>query len=183
MQSAFILSHLARPKNVLGIDLVPLTLGHVYILYAVDSPFVTGEPYAKDDFIFAVYLCSRDWRESIGLIQLIDKTGLPDDDFVKWSNTLNLYDESAKESLADYFSDYLKSPERFQKGDGNSTIKSPRVFYTAISLMHYLRLSEDQAWNMPVVKALSYLATMGEILGDTDLISDLEAQLINKLDK
>lgn len=51
--------------RVLGFKLKTLSIGHVHLLQAIDSPFLSGGAIDMDDLVAGVFICSRNWKSNL----------------------------------------------------------------------------------------------------------------------
>jgi hypothetical protein len=183
MQKAYVHALISSQPEVLGLRLKPLTLGHLLILYSVDCGFLSGKESTIGEFAFAAWICSNRYSRIVEFIQ----SGTE-----KQANQLKKAFEKLGRKYADSivseikaFQEYIDSeiiaPERMTTGKEKSP-KSPWVVMVAIALMRYLKLSEKEVYEMPISKALSYYSVLGELNGDSSLLSDEQVSVIEKLE-
>lgn len=53
-----------RRHKCLGLTLEPLTVGHLFILLELQSPFITGDQETFEDFLIAVFVCANTHTQS-----------------------------------------------------------------------------------------------------------------------
>jgi hypothetical protein len=175
MQKFYADAFIAGTPKVLGLDLQPLTLGHAFILLAIDSPYITDKPGASvGDLLAAVWICSREW--TCARKSLIDDTFKRD--CLEWSNNhadLSASEESVK-AFSDYRETYLQTAPRYDEVIKNgqpisANRKSARVPWPlALAWLLMTKMSEAEAWNTPTVRAFAYSAA--DSMFDESLIVD-----------
>lgn len=180
MQKFYADAFFSSPPKILGLNLKPLTLGHAFVLLAIESPYITDrkEPEIGDLFA-AVWICSHDWTESRdSLVADTFKT-----DCITWCNTqadLTEPDPDIK-SFRNYLETYMQVAPRYEtfikNGEPvNPSRKSVRVPWPlAAAWVLMSRMSEDVAWNMPIVKAFAYLAA-DSMFDETLIVDDGESE-------
>lgn len=63
-QQEFYVAHVPEPHRLLGVDLLPFSLGHLILLRRLESAFVTGGTPQMDDLVSAVFICSQTYSEA-----------------------------------------------------------------------------------------------------------------------
>ncbi len=185
MDKAYIHS-LATPicPKVLGKQLLPLSLGHLFILQASDSPLLTEGEVTLGDLAFCVWCCSMEFPEVqaklAGIRTEKDMLKLQKSVF-KWGkkNPLKkLNVEEIANQIADYLGDFIQAPTRWESKEDKQA-KVPWMLSVATCLMMHGGFEEERAWTMPVPLALSMYSAIGEALGDESLLTEEEYKTIN----
>lgn len=168
MQDVFRNAVYHREPVVLRRQLLPLCLGHCYILLAAESPVVTGGRVDLKALAFAVGVCSRTFEDAQAWI----KSDTLVADCIAWGKQYE-QDNPAKDlaAFAEYKAEFDKFPNRFSKS--RSPCHHPWPLLVAVALAP--AYSESRSWNMPLPLALSYWSVL---LGDDGLISDDELAAI-----
>lgn len=173
MQDVFKNAILPEEPDVLGVRLLPLSLGHVYILLAVDNPFAVGGSPHLGHLAFAVQVCSRTfedcqkWMRSGDLVKDVSEWGKKcrDMDFKK-----------ERDIFKEYIGGSADVPERWSKQKSPTPVKHPWPLFVSVQVMPLV--GESRAWNMPVAMAMAYWSALS---GDDALMTDAELQLISDL--
>lgn len=168
MEIAWAQALLYQPPVVLGKQLLPLSVLHVLMLDAIDSPFMRGGSFDAGDLIIAVHLCGLKWvdREQFFVDAKAARA------WGKSQRKNQMDDESAK--FVDYISESWKIPETWKTGKGQSA-KANGAYHLAVFGMRQLGMSEAEAWDCPVARLVCYRETYAEQeTGESDLITDDE---------
>lgn len=181
MQSVYKSAILTPSHKVLSKNLKPLSLGHIYLLYALENKIILGVDPDLEDIISLVYVCSRRYKQ----VKRYIETGLWEQDVSRWGSQADIEGwDKVQADIDMYLSYYLQAPETWDDNDKqNSKIGSHWLISLITSLMEYLHLQEDEILDMPVSRALSYYVTLQEQHGGAKVLSDDEISILDKLDK
>lgn len=176
MQEVFKNAILPLEPDVLGVRLLPLSLGHVYILMAVDSPFAVGGKPHLGNLSFAVQVCSRTfedaqkWLHSETLIA----------DVAKWGKSCRKMDFGAEsKKFEEYIAQSTQMPERLSSSPGGGKgVKHPWPLIIAVSLFKHI--GESRSWNMPMGMAVAYWSALAETQGDDSLCDDTYYEMVER---
>lgn len=177
MDRAFVNAIDLRPPVVLGLQLKPLALGHVMVLYAIDSPFFAEGRLDVFALSAAVYVCSNQASAFFG-------KGLTPPDrktIQKWARACG----SAKMDYAaetkrfvKYIEAYLEHPENWTD-DGGKKPRAPWPFTIAFALINQAHFTEPAALDEPVNRAMCWYACLGEVNGN-EIVTDAENAELEK---
>lgn len=174
MLKPYLYALLAVPPKVLGKQLVPLTLGHCWILDTLNSPLIRGGQIELADILLCVIVCSMPWRHALDVLQY-DRLEQRAEELGAQATELDIH--SARHELVKYISYYAQAPERQNTTSTQMGVTVPWYFCLIISLFR-LGFDEERAWNCEVGKALCYQAAASYMDGDKSLLSDSQiAQL------
>lgn len=179
MDSAF-LTALREPAPVrcLGVSLVPLTLGHFFLLRQWDSAFLTGGQASIEDLIMGCFVCCQDAGSARrGLRSLL----LP--------LVMKLWGRRARRSnlaldmigFRRYIKDGTAAPSTVIShgaGDSMRDLNSPVEWRLLVMLMVDFHLTEAEALKMTMLKANVLWATLGDRDGKVQLVSEQTRMLI-----
>lgn len=158
----------------LGRRLVPLTIGHLLLLRRVRSPLAAGLLPDPADLALAVFICSRPWRRALAAVER---------PALGWRLAgLGLRASWGMHRAALAFTRYLKAamegprwwPVPRPGGGSDFEMRSPYWATILVALQADLRMTHDQALDMPVALALWKIAVMREREGQVQLVSDAE---------
>lgn len=155
--------------TVLGVRLVPYTVGHAIVLQRLRSPYVLGGEINPSDLVEAVLVCSQPPLESIKSIKSIWRDAI----LWLWGKRiakLNLFSESDKFQL--WLKDQSTAPEVLVEAGTKS--KRPampwpeRVLVGCVSL----GIDADKALQIPIGDAERLILAHAEMHGQVDLWDD-----------
>lgn len=153
-----------EPRHrVYGLPLLPLTVGHLFVLREVRSPFVEVEQREKTlgDILFAAFICAHHWSEARRSLE--NRKGL-DRWIAKWASRcrgIDLVKEVDK--FFSYFSYYLTKP--FQEDNGGAILQCPHEWVLLAILMADFHCTEEEAKDCSVAFATSLWCANAERLG------------------
>lgn len=155
--------------TVLGVRLVPYTVGHAIVLQRLRSPYVLGGEINPSDLVEAVLVCSQPPLESIKSIKSIWR------DVILWLwgkriAKLNLFSESDKFQL--WLKDQSTAPEVLM--EAGSSQKRPAMPWPERVLVGCLNvgISSDDAIKMPLGDAERLILAHAEMMGHVQLWDD-----------
>lgn len=155
--------------TVLGKKLKPFSLYHHFVLEAIESPLVKGQPSSIIDLYIAACVCSQEYP--------LDQTKIPTGSW--WSILVNsfrfgYYSVRYKHSrevakFYHYTKDFSSMPNFWnEKGkNGKKPTGLPDVFAIMVTLIVSLGYKEKDAWNCPVGKAV-WLSTASSIINGAE---------------
>lgn len=158
-----------EPWTILGLELLPLSAGHIILLNRIESPFVCGDPVEWEDLACAVFICSRTFEGAMASFaamealeewatewhrKLIVEQG-PEIDFPKKVEEFNAY---LKEGT--------KHPDYVATG-GSSVGDVAAIQFVKTTLMAETGISEtqflNQAWRISMLDFLTSCARKGQL--------------------
>lgn len=158
----FYLAHVPEPTTILGLELRPLSLGHLILLNRVESAFAVGGTPGYDDLAISVFICSRSYADSIAAFN----DPMLSDFMRKWHDKLTGADcwlvrlGLRQPQLIDLrkkcaeFAEYIKTHNQFPKytytpGDFG-TLEVPLEQIVKVALMRDMKFPEseilDRSW-------------------------------------
>ena len=173
---------LIKPGRVLYKKLQDFTVGHAFLLEAMDSPFMKGGKITIFDLAVAVLLCSMPFRKARAILQrppyflsrLATRWGL----YCRLRG-FKIGDEIQK--FMDYISAYTEMPEiwvdKKKKGKKSAVPFSLRLAWTLMS-----KMDEEEAWNCPLVRALGYYTAEAEFNG-AEFVTEEQDKLIEAIEE
>jgi len=154
---------------VLGVRLVPYTVGHAIVLQRLRSPFVMGGEISSTDLVEAVAVCSQSPLESIRSIKS-RWNGLVLWLWGKRIANLNLIAESDKFQL--WLRDQSTAPEvLMESGSKSKTPAMPWPERVLVGCMH-IGIAPDDAIKMPLGDAERLILAHAEMMGQVQLWDD-----------
>lgn len=154
---------------VLGVRLVPYTVGHAIVLQRLRSPYVLGGEIAPSDLAEAVLVCSQSPLESIRSIKSIWR------DLILWLwgkriARLNVLVECDKFQL--WLKDQSTAPEVLMESGSKS--KTPAMPWPERVLVGCLNIgiAPDDAIQMPLGDAERLILAHAEMMGQVQLWDD-----------
>jgi hypothetical protein len=163
--------HAVNPKPrhaCLRIPLKPLTLGHRFLLFELDSPVVTGEPCGFGDILLAVIVCAQPHEKARRMIR---KNWWLRVFAWYWGVRCRGMDLKAE---AEKFQVYLLDEQSLPplapppKGQGRA-IAAPWEWVLLDLLMSVYRMDKPRALNTPIREANALWAVHGDGEGKVEL--------------
>ncbi len=164
--------------RVYGLRLLPLSVGHAFVLEALGSPFFHGKCGTPSQLRMAAWLCSRPPLT----IPNMDTFAVG---FWKWRTRYSSFLKEC-ENWQSYVADYAAAPQMWSKTPkaGEKEIVPSRIPNTLTTVIRLMRLgmSESQAWATPVGVASWYEAAAFETEtgNKLDIVTDAERLAILK---
>ncbi len=172
MDEAFKLMLEPRRHRCLGARLEPLTVGHIFLLRRLESPFISQQPITAVRLFEAVFVCCQSHQKAEVNMQRW-WAGL-----VLWcwgrlhrKTDMNAEAEKFEVYLTENFSVARIKP---QKNRSTTEAGAPWELRILIALMFQFHWSEETALDCPLVKANALLAAHAEARGDLELWTDRE---------
>jgi hypothetical protein len=172
-----------QTERVLGVNLRPLTLGHVWVLECAESPFATGYKGGEiglDDLVFAVWVCRQKWAD----LQKYIVDGLPKSLHrqafiwgIKQRFARTRFDIEFS-NFEQYISFHCQGPARWNDND-RGEFRAPGNLGLAWRLMgkQLTPAALTGAMDTPVRHALVFATVEGAINGDDTLKTENEAAI------
>ena len=154
---------------VLGVRLVPYTVGHAILLQRLRSPYVLGGEISSSDLAEAVLVCSQSPLESIKSIKSIWK------DLAIWLwgkriQRMNLLAESDKFQL--WLKEQSTAPEvLIEAGTKSKRPAMPWPERVLVGCLH-IGIGSDDAVKMPLGDAERLILAHAEMMGQVQLWDD-----------
>lgn len=174
--AAFIEAAEPRPHRVLGLELLPFTIGHFLLLQRHGSVFVAqgGGHIGIDDLLLAALICSQTYEEAKGALRsrwlpLFTK-------FWGWrSRKANIFAEVA--AMKDYMAALENTPDIVVDltADGQArggSSGTPWINKLKVFLMADLHVSHAEAMDYPIVEAQWDFWTLQALRGNDQMVSE-----------
>lgn len=167
-----------EPVTVLGIRLRPFSIGHAMLLRRFEAE---GADVAS--LIFGILVCARDYHGALALLASPLRLSIE-----CWKLGLRLRISGANiiEAL-NVFRSYIKEGgdyiEFYDDGKERKRIAAPPVAIVKVFLQRELGVSETDALNMPLGKAISEMMIARAMSGECELIDEKERNEIAELMK
>ncbi len=178
MDSCFFSAHRFAPERVFGYRLRPLTLGHVFLLHEIESPYVGYEGQKRvSDALLCVFICSQAHESARAGLQSVWLRFF----FRFWCFFLTQRKLlNGLVALEEYRADGLRSPEvKRSANTSRSSLESPWPYRLLVLLMSELHLSRSEALSLPVIEAWNLWCSIAEAKGEVKLRSQFERDLID----
>ena len=168
---------LIRPGRVLRKNLRDFSLGHAYLLEALESPFMVGGRVGLGDLAVAVLVCSQTFSKAREFLMLPPPLLIKKANHWGWWCRLLRTDMDAEmEKFKDYMNAYTETPDAYEddkkKGNESTIPTSARIAWTLME-----RMTEQEAWNCPMSRALAYYTTQAEYNGQQFFTENQERRL------
>lgn len=167
---------LIQSGSVMGRKLRPLTLAHLWILEAIDSPYANHANRTFKDTVTAVFIASHNpliirWLLMHPLAYRLVMAA--------WRNLYKGHDiKAAMDDFEAYWQAYTDMPKAWsRKGGSNRESCLPQSVSMAWALMG--KVGERRAWSMPLPLALSYIVAESEFNGG-EYVTEGEKSRVSK---
>jgi len=180
MDSVFFQSMLVRPPEILGRQLHHFSAWHTLLLTWLDNAFIEGGEVAEGDITEFVYICGTQYKEG--------DLGIMDPNVAryayKWGKEIGTFDYNEVIAQIDvYLTDYMSFPKFWYREFKTKESHIPVSFrIVATVLSNYSTFSEEEAWNMPMIKAACYRACVAEDNGQ-ELVGPLAKSIFKDLEE
>lgn len=168
---------LIAPGKVLRKKLQDFSVGHAFLLEAMESPFIVGGNIGFDDLVVAALLCSLPFRKANRFLLL--PPSLISKKVMRWGWICRMFgfDLSVEaKKMQDYVSAYMEMPEVWQEKNKPGK-KSAMPFTIRLVWCLMTKMTEDEAWNCPMSRALAYYSAEAEHNG-TEFVSEEQKKII-----
>lgn len=174
-------SRVAVPEawTILGLRLLPFSIGHWIILDALESPFSPSDPSpaTEQELVAAVWACSNTYESAVSWF---NSPWLPFRLWL-WRKQRGRCDMQAKASM---FRDYITAavsglPEAWGE-DGKEHQRARGIPFPQslkVSMMSNMGMSASQALNYPVAMAVWDHVTLRAQKEDLEIVTDEEREL------
>lgn len=169
--NGFISSIFETAPVVLQKRLRPFSCFHWAVLAAMESPFAVGGTPTPDDVVFAVWVCQRGWQDRADILA-------PDYEAIRdWGHEFDYVD--AVNVLRAYMDEAFDGPSTWVPDDAKPSGVPGAFHLPAILLQHLHGLTEADAWDMPLQRALAYRCAIAEANG-SEVVTDRQLALIEE---
>lgn len=168
---------LVKPPVLFGRRLRPLTLGHAMVLNALEHPALMNEQLNLSELAVAVWVCSVPWKKAQKMI----RNGSSHRALFWMGLRYRIRRGGFKEAVLafdEYRRFYIDGPPRWETGDGGSAGAVPWFLTLFCAVQKHTNLTANETWNLPVKFAAEICAGIGELNGDTTLMSEEEQNFV-----
>ena len=183
----FYLAAVPEPVTLLGLRLLPLSLGHLILLNRVKSAFVVGGPPSYEDLALSVFICSQTYQGALAAFEDPDLPRFMERWHAKLAGTSSwavrlcfressLVDLPAKAlAFADYLQVHTKGPSYSYAPGDCKEMECPPVQLVKVTLMKELHMTErdllDRSWLLCLWDYVTVKALSGQVdMQDTDRV-------------
>jgi len=168
---------LISPGRVLRKNLRDFSLGHAYLLEALESPFMVGGKVGLGDLAVAVLLCSKSFQDARKYLMLPPPLMMKQANrWGWWCRLWGLDFKDEEEKFKDYMRAYTEMPDPFID-ESESVAGSAVPMSIRVAWMLMERMSEEDAWNCPMSRGLAYFTSNAEHNGQQFFTEDQERKL------
>lgn len=158
------------PVRILGVRLRPFSFGHMILMDRFGcnlSPLDEMEAPSIFDLVLGIMICSRSFAE---FIELADNSKMFVAESKRISKRIKLKELAPKAQLfGEYMRDGMRSPKYWMTDKPSGQTGAPLPLAVIMLLMCEMRLSEQEALDMPASRALWYCTALGERKGQARL--------------
>ena len=172
----FLANILAEPPTLLGLKLLPFSVGHYAILSNLQNPFITSGQQGLHDCIMLILVCSKDYATAKSWIWNLSQADLAKESrkLAKKYPNANVGDLTA--AIQVYLANFAEFPKVWHKEDSEDQTIPEFIRSVLVTLMRKCRMTESEAINCPLSRAVHYCI---EANGQTDsLVSEIEQQAL-----
>lgn len=182
MEKKFIQSIILKPPVVAGRQLLPLSLGHWFLLEFAESPYVTDAKFSKDERLYfevllPAILCSLPFDAAKTLlVDNYDKMPQIANEIAGTKIPLmEIWD-----TVSDYIRAYMEIPTFMSRAESGMPRISqmPTHWRIVCVLMSRFHMTESEAWNTATNKAFWFYGFAAEEAGSLELLPEqIESEL------
>ena len=134
---------LVEPPVLFGRRLLPLCLGHVRVLHALEHPALTSDGLSAADLGSAVWVCSTDWKKAGHKI----RSGRFARELVRLGRKARKVETlpAIHEAFDEYREFYIAAPPRLHAGKAEEE-RVPWFITLFIAVQKNTNLSADETW-------------------------------------
>lgn len=163
MDNVFYKSILVQPPVIMGIQLRPFSSFHALKLEQFGNAIATGATIEEADIIQAVEICRDGWNDKCRHLELFHRSALHR---AGWVFKVMRHDmDQARADLIEHTKTYTTYPGVWTDKSKKKYSGIPWQFKTPSQLMSHFKLSEQEAWDMPISRAYCYLSNISENCG------------------
>jgi hypothetical protein len=180
----YLQASIQEPVNVLGLNLNPFSLGHLFLMRRYECPFASDDPNEMagcGDLMLACVICSRTYEEFLEFIHDIDFKWLNEWDkkVSKWfrKKQLDALEEFQKFNNYRQTALYIPyvSPTSSDPGTPSGAHWSMTIYQFMTKELGY---TTSEALNMPLAQAIVEYYKALETMGCVTLMNDFECAVI-----
>ena len=180
----YVKAMLVESPRIAGMRIKPLSCWHILCLIALDNPIAVGGEPSPSDIAIALLICSSEWRNDTNAALRSIARFHANRLLALTMGIRLLFCRDAEAKLKAHIECYCDHPDYLPTKDGKpSAVFFPFRTATALINMGY---SQEEAWNMPYLRALCYIAVDDENNG-AKIISrdtiDAAHEAISKLEE
>jgi hypothetical protein len=186
MQQAYISAFINPVFDAFGVRLLPLTLRHCYLFDALGTalPFHPApDAITLQDAGLVCYVCSRPGLDTIRDIEAGTVFSQVKRILKGGRKTRKTGNDAHLAAVREYLAHYTERLNRVN----TSNSRIPKVQYAVrIAWCLMQNMTEDQAWDMPLPRAMCYMAAANETAGDDGYLSEQDeynAQVNERISK
>lgn len=169
---------LAEPPILLKRQLLPFSIGHYFLLDALNSPFIESGQVTLADCLLLIGVCSRNFMDAVAFVQsLSDPT--TKQLFASWGTDCGVVNVAELAKTIELYLKHFGSAPDFWEEDDSKPARLPLCLVLTTALMGKLHFNHDAAWNFPLGQAIWYAVATAEDAGER-VVTDDEASLLEK---
>jgi hypothetical protein len=173
MRAAFDNALFCERPTILGRRLMPLSIGHVSILQAIESPLTSGGVIHEHDIAAAIAICSKRF------VDLCDVfcPKMFDDDILEYAKLSEEERAKASFDFFRYFREQTNAPKHWQSKGSGGTSNCPWLWHLVRIMCQHYNMTPDAAWEIPFSRAICHYEAWAESQGDDSLVTDKQVAL------
>ena len=167
---------LVKPPVLFGRRLLPLSLGHVRLLHALEHPALSADALELPDIGSAVWICSTPWKKAQRKI----RTGKYLNEIRKIGRKAGRMPALQASAFDEYRNFYIEAPPRLQDGQAESA-RVPWFLLLFCAVQKNTNLSAEETWNLSPRHAAEICAGLSVLNGDKSVMSEAEQELEERI--
>ncbi len=157
--------NLLRPPLILGRRLLPLNLGHIDLLSAIEHPVLITRDLEPQELVSAVLICSLSYSQAQKMI----RRGTLLKRILRMCRYLVLFNvPEAAVKFQEYFDVFLENPPRFDGKPVRARVPWHLSVFQAIQ--EKTNLTPAETWETPLPRIFELFAAICAAAGDESLI-------------
>ena len=177
----------------LGVELQPLSIGHLMLLHRVNSPLIDDaeRTVELDDLAFAVLICAQDYKESwrivnSGKIDRILETWAKDLTVIKsfwpWLRKMKPINMALEmKAFRDYMEAGAFQPDFINREKEGRSTGVPALQHVKAYLLYRTTLTDEQILTRPYTLCLWDYITLKSMENDIEIVDDAEITRMQKI--
>jgi hypothetical protein len=167
--------------SVCGVSVHALSVWHLHALEENGNAFLCGGDITIDDVASLLMICRHDHQTGRAL--MMDESGVLRESKKITASLFGMDERDAIHQASDYVLQCLTAPDRWYDDKKSKGLSAPLSYHIVLCLCGEYRMSIDDAWNAPYVRARAMYEVWREKEGDDKLVSRDQQLLIDEANR